>query len=198
DLNRQVDALEELRHAITLNDNRAVYRSRLLLDRDLATKNVSLARLYNQLGFEAWGAYEALNSLNADLTNASAHLFMSETYGNLPDRTQALAGELDQYFLYSPVNLNSFNNFSEYTALLERPFKQLTVTQAGGNLTYASTNVRTQSGNERFAHTAFINYRRQDGSRPDASDYRVQGTATAKVALGETSDLFFVLTGGKQ
>ena len=52
DLNRQVDALDELRHAIALNDNRAVYRSRLLLDRDLATKNVSLAKLYNQLGFE--------------------------------------------------------------------------------------------------------------------------------------------------
>jgi hypothetical protein len=111
-----------------------VYRSRLLLDRDLATKNVSLARLYNELGFDAWGAYEALNSLNADLTNASAHLFMADTYGNLPDRTQAFGSELDQYFLYSPVNLNSFNNFSEYTSLLERPLRQLTVTQGGGNL----------------------------------------------------------------
>ena len=50
----------ELRQAIALNDNRAVYRSRLLLDRDLATKNVSLAEIYRQLGFEAWGAFEAL------------------------------------------------------------------------------------------------------------------------------------------
>ena len=36
---------------------------RLLLDRDLATKNVSLAEIYRQLGFEAWGAYEALNDV---------------------------------------------------------------------------------------------------------------------------------------
>src|SRR5262249_44144006 len=97
DLNEQVDAFNELRHAITLNDNRAVYRSRLLLDRDLATKNVSLAEVYRQLGFESWGAYEALNSLETDVANASAHLFLAETYGNLPDRTQAQGSELLQY-----------------------------------------------------------------------------------------------------
>ena len=27
-------------------------------------------QVYDDLGFEAWGAYEAVNSLNADLTNA--------------------------------------------------------------------------------------------------------------------------------
>ena len=198
DLNRQVDALDELRHAIALNDNRAVYRSRLLLDRDLATKNVSLARLYNQLGFDAWGAYEALNSLNADLTNSSAHLFLSETYGNLPDRTQALSSELDQYFLYAPVNLNSFNNFSEYTSLFERPFTQLTVTGGGGNLGYGSATVRTQSGNERFAHTAFVDYHRQEGPRLDAADYRVQGTGVMKFAFGPSTNMFATLTGVQQ
>ena len=198
DLNRQVDALDQLRRAIALNDNRAVYRSRLLLDRDLATKNVSLARLYNNLGFDAWGASEALTSLNADLNNASAHLFMSETYGNLPDRTQAVSSELDQYFLHAPVNLNSFNNFSEYTALLERPLNQLTVTQGGGNLGYASTWIRTQSGNERIAHTAFLDYTRRQGPRLDASDYRVQGTGAVKLAFDASTDLFLKLTGVKQ
>jgi tetratricopeptide (TPR) repeat protein len=198
DLNRQVDALEELRRAIALNDNRAVYRSRLLLDRDLATKNVSLAKLYNQLGFDAWGAYEALNSLNADLTNSSAHLFMSETYGNLPDRTQALSSELDQYFLYAPVNLNSFNNFSEYTSLFERPFKQLTVTAGGGNLEYGTATVRTQSGNERFAHTAFVDYFSRQGPRLDANDYRVQGTGIFKVSFAPSTNMFATVSGVRQ
>jgi tetratricopeptide (TPR) repeat protein len=59
DQNRQVDALNELRAAIELNDHRAVYRSRLLLDRDLATKNVSLAEIYRQLGFEASSEFMA-------------------------------------------------------------------------------------------------------------------------------------------
>ena len=136
-------ALDELRQAIALNDHRAVYRSRLLLDRDLATKNVSLAEIYRQLGFEAWGAFEALNSLDADLTNSGAHLFLAETYGGLPDRTEALSSELLQYFLYSPVNRNSFNNFSEYTALIEQPRKQLDVrAETGSEATRASATSR--------------------------------------------------------
>src|SRR5262245_13863467 len=98
---------------MALNDHRAVYRSRLLLDRDLATKNVSLAEVYRQLGFEAWGAFEAQNSLDADFTNASAHLFAGETYGRLPDRTQAFGSELLQYFLPAPANTNSFNTLNE-------------------------------------------------------------------------------------
>ena len=35
-----------LQHAIELNDNRAVYRSRLLLDADLAARSASLGRIY--------------------------------------------------------------------------------------------------------------------------------------------------------
>jgi len=198
DLNRQVDALDELRRAIALNDNRAVYRSRLLLDRDLATKNVSLAKLYNQLGFDAWGAYEAVNSLNADLTNSSAHLFLADTYGNLPDRTQAQSSELDQYFLYAPVNLNSFNNFSEYTSLFERPFRQLTVTAGAGDRAYGAATVRTQSGSERFAHTAFVDYYRQEGARLDAADRRIQGTAVMKFSFDAVTNLFATLTGVAQ
>lgn len=197
DLNRQVDALNELRQAIALNDNRAVYRSRLLLDRDLATKNVSVAEIYRQLGFEAWGASEALNSLEADFTNASAHLFMSDTYGRLPDRTQALGSELLQYFLYAPVNRNSFNNFNEYTALIEQPRRQLTLTIEAGSRDRAFGDVFNQSGNERFAHAAFVQASREDGFRVRRGDERAQGFFMGKFALGSTTDLFFNATGVK-
>src|SRR6185503_2452722 len=125
-------------------------------------------------------------------------LFLADTYGNLPDRSQAQSSELDQYFLYAPVNLNSFNNFSEYTSLFERPFKQLTLTGGGGNRSYGTTTVRTQSGNERFAHTAFVNYYGQDGPRIDAADHRVQGTAVMKFSFDAASSIFATLTGVKQ
>lgn len=195
DQNQQVDALNELRQAIALNDFRAVYRSRLLLDRDLATKNVSLAEIYRQLGFAAWGAYEALNSLEADVTNASAHLFLAESYGGLPDRTQAVGSELLQYFLYAPVNRNSFNNFAEYTALLEQPRRQLTVDAETGSRSYAFGNVVSRSGNERIATAAFFQSSRNDGARPLADDSRIQGFVQAKVALGRRSDVFFNFSG---
>ena len=195
DQNEQVAALNELRHAIALNDHRAVYRSRLLLDRDLATKNVSLAQLYRQLGFEAWGAFEALNSLDTDLTNASAHLFLAETYGGLVDRTEALSSELLQYFLYAPVNRNSFNSFSEYTALIEQPRKQLDVTAELGSRERGYLNVAHRSGNERFAHVAFIQGARESSTRFDINDERIQGFFQGKLSLSKHSDLFLSYSG---
>lgn len=195
DQNRQVDALAELRQAIALNDHRAVYRGRLLLDRDLATKNVSLAEIYRQLGFEAWGAFEALNSLELDVTNASAHLFLAETYGSLPDRTQAQGSELLQYFLYAPVNRNSFNNFAEYTALLEQPRRQLTVTAETGSRERAFADVVHRGGNERFAHIGFVQLARQNGTRLTERDDRVQAFFQGKLALARRSDLFFSFVG---
>ena len=38
--------------AIELNENRAVYRSQLQLDSDLAARSASLARVYTDLGFQ--------------------------------------------------------------------------------------------------------------------------------------------------
>jgi tetratricopeptide (TPR) repeat protein len=195
DQNEQVAALNELRQAIALNDHRAVYRSRLLLDRDLATKNVSLAQLYRQLGFEAWGAFEALNSLETDLTNSSAHLFLAETYGGLNDRTDALGSELLQHFLYAPVNRNSFNSFAEYTALIEQPRRQLDVTAEIGSRNRGFGNVTHRSGNERFAHVAFFQTSRQSGARLDQDDERLQGFFQGKLSLTKGSDLFMSYSG---
>jgi tetratricopeptide (TPR) repeat protein len=195
DQNEQVAALNELRHAIALNDHRAVYRSRLLLDRDLATKNVSLAQLYRQLGFEAWGAFEALNSLDSDLTNSSAHLFLAETYGGLTDRSEANSSELLQYFLYAPVNRNSFNSFSEYTALIEQPRRQFDVTAELGSRDRGFLNAAHRSGNERFAHVAFIQGAREAGSRVNTDDERIQGFFQGKLSLTTRADLFVSYSG---
>lgn len=195
DQNRQVDALRELRQAMALNDHRAVYRGRLLLDRDLATKNVSLAETYRQLGFEAWGAFEALNSLEADLTNSGAHLFLAETYGGLPDRTEALGSELLQYFLYAPVNRNVFNSFAEYTALLEQPRRQLDARAETGTRERAFGDLTHRFGNERFAHVAFIQAWREDGTHADRDDDNVQGFVQAKVSITPRSDVFFSYSG---
>jgi tetratricopeptide (TPR) repeat protein len=190
DQNRQVAALDALRESIARNGNRAVYRSRLLLDRDEATRSVSLAQLYRQLGFESWGAYEATKSLDADLTNASAHLFLAETYGGLPDRTQALSSALLQYFLYSPVNRNTFNTFSEYTALLDQPLRQFSIAPGIGTDGFATGAAISRSGNDRFAHYAFIQHDREDGGRPDEVDQRTLGFAQAKVSLTENDSIF--------
>ncbi len=51
-INQPVEALHDLQKSISLNDNRAVYRSRLLIDDDLAARSAGLGRIYTDLGFE--------------------------------------------------------------------------------------------------------------------------------------------------
>ena len=80
--NRPVEALRALEEAIARNDNRAVYRSRLLLDQDRATRGVNLARIYRDLGLDELAFGETSRSLALDPANPSAHRFLSEIYSN--------------------------------------------------------------------------------------------------------------------
>jgi tetratricopeptide (TPR) repeat protein len=75
--NRPGEALENLQRSIELNDNRAVYRSRLLLDADRAARGTSLARIYDDLGFHEVAVQEAARSVSLDPTQAAAHRFLS-------------------------------------------------------------------------------------------------------------------------
>jgi tetratricopeptide (TPR) repeat protein len=72
-LNRPVEALHDMQMSISLNDNRAVYRSRLLLDQDLAARSASLGRIYNDIGFQPLAVVEGWKSINVDPSNFSAH-----------------------------------------------------------------------------------------------------------------------------
>ena len=100
-----MEALHDLQKAIELNDNRAVYRSKLKLDSDLAARSSSLARIYNNLGFQKRGLVEGWNSVNTDPTNFSAHRFLSDTYSALPRHEIARVSELLQSQLLQPINI---------------------------------------------------------------------------------------------
>lgn len=103
--NRPVEALEDLEQSIALNDNRAVYRSRLLLDSDRAARGASLARVYSDLGFQELALVEGWKSVNADPGNYSAHRFLSDSYAALPRHEIARVSELLQSQLLQPLNL---------------------------------------------------------------------------------------------
>lgn len=105
--NRPIDALHDLQRSMVLNDNRAVYRSRLLLDSDLATRNVSLGSLYANLGFNQLSLEQGRSSLNADPGNASAHRLLADTYLTQPRHEIARVSELLQAQLLQPLNTSS-------------------------------------------------------------------------------------------
>jgi tetratricopeptide (TPR) repeat protein len=103
--NRPVEALRDLQKAIELNDNRAVYRSKLLLDSDLAARSASLARIYSDLGFQQRALVEGWNSVDTDPSNHTAHRFLADTYSVLPRHEIARVSELLQSQLLQPNNI---------------------------------------------------------------------------------------------
>ena len=103
--NRPVEALHDMQTSIALNDNRAVFRSRLQLDEDLATRSASQARIYNDLGFQQLALVKGWQSVNSDPANYSAHRLLSDSYSALPRHEIARVSELLQSQLLQPINL---------------------------------------------------------------------------------------------
>ncbi|HET6466943.1 MAG TPA: TonB-dependent receptor, partial [Geminicoccaceae bacterium] len=137
--NRPVEALADLQRSIELNDNRAVYRSRLLLDADRAARGASIGRVYEDLGFHALGINEAGRSLAFDPGSAAAHRFLSDVYAGVRRREISRVSELLQAQLLQDININPVQpsisetnlnlvtaggpadaGFNEFTPLFER------------------------------------------------------------------------------
>ncbi len=104
-INRPIEALRDLQQSIGRNDQRAVYRSRLLLDDDLAARSASLGRIYRDLGFEQLALVHGRQSLATNPANYSAHRFLADSYHALPRHEIARVSELLQSQLLQPLNL---------------------------------------------------------------------------------------------
>ena len=136
--------MRDIQKSIELNDNRAVYRSRLLLDQDQAARGSSLARIYDNLDFEKRAVMETAKSLSLDPAGHSAHRFLSDAYRAIPRHEIARVSELLQAQLLQPINVNPVQpqlavadlniitgtaparaGFNEFAPLLERNKPQM-------------------------------------------------------------------------
>lgn len=104
--NRPVESLEDYQRSVALNNNRAVYRSKLMLDQDLAVRSTGLARIYTDLGFQKRALAEGWKALVLSPGNFSAHRFLADSYANLPRHDIARVSELLQSQLRQPSNIN--------------------------------------------------------------------------------------------
>ncbi|WAK01041.1 tetratricopeptide repeat protein [Methylobacter sp. YRD-M1] len=180
--NRPVEALEDLQQAMALNDNRAVYRSRELLDSDRAARGASLARIYDDLGFEQRGVVESISSLQTDPTNYSAHRFLSDTYVNQSSRETAQLSELLQAKLLQPININPVqphlsvsqrgllsasdmanSSFQDFTRNFERNRPQLIASGVVGNMGTYSDEVTLSGLLDKFSYSLGQYHYRTDG-----------------------------------
>ncbi len=105
--NRPIDALHDLQGAIERNDNRAVYRSRLLVDEDLAARSAGIGQIHRTLGFERLAMLEGWRSLAANPTDFSSHRLLADVYSTLPRHENARVDELYQSELMQPLNLTA-------------------------------------------------------------------------------------------
>jgi tetratricopeptide (TPR) repeat protein len=183
-VNRPVEAARDFDRSIELNDDRAVYRSRLLLDKDRASRGTSQARAYRDLGFSQLGLNASTDSLGIDPSNASAHRYLSDVYQGVRRREVARVSELFQAQMLQDVNTNPIQpsvsstnlnivtaggpasaGFNEFTPLFERNKTQFDATAMGGNNSTTSAEAVVTTLHDNFSLSAGGYYFDTDGFR---------------------------------
>ncbi len=106
-VNRPVEALQDLQKSIELNDNRAVYRSKLLLHDDKAARSASLGRIYQDLGFHQRALVEGWDAVSAAPNEHAAHRLLADSYASRFRHDVARVSELLQSQLLQPINFNN-------------------------------------------------------------------------------------------
>ncbi len=133
DLNRPTEAVAAINQAIRLNDNRAVYRSRFLMDRDLAVKNIDQTILFQDLGLADWARSKALASVKTDYHNSAGHTFLAGVLLSMDDRLRSGSSENLLGIMLQQANLNSLNTFQDYTSFFETPSVNGALSGTSGN-----------------------------------------------------------------
>jgi outer membrane receptor protein involved in Fe transport len=186
-VNRPVEAMLNMEKSIDLNDNRAVYRSRQLLDSDRATRGANLAQIYNNLGFEQLGLNQGYESLMLAPDNSSAHRFLSDAYIGAPRREIARVSELLQAQMLQDININPVQpslvepnlslltrggpfipGYNEYTPLFERNDVQFMGAALRGNEDTQGFEGIASALYDRFSISAGALDYSTDGWRPNA------------------------------
>jgi len=184
--NHPIEALHDLQKAIDLNDNRAVYRAKLLLDEDLAARSANLARIYDDLGFQQRARVEAWKSVTADPASFSAHRFLADSYSTLQRHEIARVSELLQSQLLQPLNITPLQpelavanlailqgagpsslSFYEYNPLFTRNGIGLQTNVLVGNNDTVADNFVVSGIHGRFSGSAGQFHYETDGFRPN-------------------------------
>jgi tetratricopeptide (TPR) repeat protein len=206
--NRPVEALHNLQKAIELNDNRAVYRSKLLLDSDEAARSASLARIYSDLGFQQRALVEGWQSVNTDPSNFSAHRFLADSYAVLPRHEIARVSELLQSQLLQPLNITPLQpglaesnlflisaqgaadlSFREFNPLFNRDQVTLQSTGlVGENSTWAGEGIvsgiyKNVSGSGGYTHLETDGFRTNNDQEDDIANVFAQLELNYKTSI---------------
>lgn len=206
--NQPVEALAEIQRSIELNDNRAPFRSRLLLNEDLATRGADLGRVYRDLGFDRLGLPVGSASLAADPGSASVERFLSDLYGQQERHEIARSSALLRSQLLQPITIDpvqpslsttdlqilpgalpSEAGFNEYGALFERDQIRLNAAGVIGNLDTRADELTLSGIVGRAAFSAGQFHYQSDGYRENNDVQYDIYTLFGQAALTDTLNL---------
>ncbi len=191
--NRINESIEDLEKSISLNTNRAVYRSHFLLDEDRAVRSSSLANVYQAAGMNEVALGEAARAVNYDYGNYSAHLFVAESFDALRDPTRfnlrnetVWFGELLLANLLSPVGgtpLSQHISQQEYSRLFSRDrvgLSSSTEYRSDGQVRELASQVGTI---DNTSWALDLDFQHNDGIRPNNDLDRIEWYTTIKHQL---------------
>lgn len=176
--NRPNEAIAELDQSIDRNENRALYRSSFLLDQDLAVRSANLAKIYQYNGMREVAIREATRAVEADYSNPSAHLFLSNAFDALRDPDRILLryetpwfNELLLFNLLSPVGggpLSQFVSQEEYSKLLEADGTGGSITTDYRSTSEINTIASLFGTHGKFSYGIDYYHREDPGDRPNS------------------------------
>jgi tetratricopeptide (TPR) repeat protein len=198
--NQVNEAVRDLEKSQELNDNRRLFRSRLLLDQDRAVRGANLAGIYRDAGMTDVSVREASRAVNSDYVNYSAHLFLANSYDALRDpkllnlryETPWLS-ELLTAHLLAPVGAGSLSQYvsqQEYSKLFERDRLGIS-----SSTEYFSSGNWHQSGSQHgtvrdFSYALDGDYLLDNGQRPNNDFESISVSARVKYQLTPADSVY--------
>jgi Tfp pilus assembly protein PilF len=199
--NNQINqSVRDLEKSQELNENRRVYRSRLLLDQDRAVRGANLANIYLDAGMTDVSAREASRAVDADYANYSAHLFLANSFNALRDPRQVnLRYEtpwLTEYLvanLLAPVGVETLSQMvsqQEYSRLFQRDrlgFSSSTEYFSRGDWVQSAVQYGTYGDS---SYAAEVNYRSETGHRPNNDLEQLTTSIKLKQQITQQDDVY--------
>jgi Flp pilus assembly protein TadD len=196
------EALRAMDRSLQRNGNRALYRSRLLLDQDSAVRSANQANIFELVDMADVSRRESARAVMFDYANPSAHLNLASSYNAQRDPTRFnLRNEtvwFNEHLLASllaptasmPLSQNLSQN--EYSRLFAKD-----VVRINGTTEYFSSGeirqLASQSANfSRFSYALDLDYGSKAGFRRNEDLSRIEWYSRAKFELSPSDSVMFL------
>lgn len=197
---RPNDAVRNLERSVELNDNRAIFRSRWLLDQDRATRNADLAALYHDVGLHEVARLRAARAVQDDYANFSAHLFLARSLQEREDPSGAQLrletprqNELLLANLLAPPGAGNLSlQLSQQDHLRyfgPKPFGLQSFTHYASDGDWLQAMSAFGSAGA-FSYALDFQYRSLEGDHPNAGSERTQLSLQTKYAVSPDDELY--------